>query len=324
MFTPNSRSNNRLLALEQELMGWKTSPQQQQNDLESEELEDEEVKEFPAPYSQQIRFYGEQPQDDYEPEEVESDRLISSPRLNVSRNQSQPFSYVALAHTLNNHANQRWQKNLTHFQSQQHELEPLTDNNILEPPRFSTSASVSISYSPQPPAKNIPSQEKLSLHIPDIHLPEADSAEAFASSEQAFSSDEPSYTSLLQIIQSARQTSPDELEAENLSSVQTIEVAAEAMPSATSSTNAPEKTDSTELTNTDNSLSVLVFTAPNEAIAQPNIDAKKQTKTDDSESVLVDVFEETEIVKPTNQDEQVSVADTNYFFSDAYTSEIYE
>ncbi|WP_414573169.1 hypothetical protein [Nostoc sp. CCY 9925] len=301
MFTPNSRSNNRLLALEQELMGWKTSPQQQQNDLESEELEAEEVEEIPAPYSQQIRFYGEQPQDDYELEEVVSDRLISSPRLNVSRNQSQPFSYVELAHTLNNHANQRWQKNLTHFQSQQHDLEPLTDKNILEPPRFSTSATVSIPYSPQPPGKNIPIQEKLSLHIPDIRLPEADSAEAFASSESVFSSDEPSYTSLLQIIQSARKTSPGESEAENSSSVKTIEVAAEAMPSlsetlpqtATSLTNAPQKIDNEELTNTYNYESALAYTS----------DAM-------------------EVLEDNNQHEKILPEDTNYVFSDEYTLDI--
>lgn len=167
-------------------------------------------------------------------------------------------------------------------------------------------ASVSIPNSPQLPAKNIPSQEKFSLDIPEIHLPEADSAEAFASSEPMYSSDEPSYTSLQQLLQSARQSRPDESEAENLPSVQTIEVAAEAMPSlqealptATSSpsktlpptTNAPQNTDSTELTNTDNFQSVLVSTVLNEAIAQPKIYEEEQIKTDDSDSVLVDVFE---------------------------------
>lgn len=169
----NYSSQNRLLALEKELYRWKQAPQNEQIflltqdepeleeniDIHSDEEFEQEVQESSAPLNYK-----------YMDEFIQMDNL----------------SYSGLASLLSSNTSQRFNRNITQFETQEDELAPLTIN-LEKPIQQSTAKST-----------------KPTLELPQIELPEADSTEFSFVSDNAFSDTEPSYGSLLQSLQEAR------------------------------------------------------------------------------------------------------------------------
>lgn len=198
MFTPNSPSNNRLLALEQELMGWKTSPKPQQAQQEEEEdgmLNSEAETEEVAAWDSEIE----------EVEELEE------------AGETEQFSYGALAKMLQSSSSERFKRNVTQLQAKWNGLESLAEEEetvFAYPSRRNTLPSAPI-HSDRDAPSNCQFSQLPELDLPrsnsspeifDIALPEAEPDAPSPVPNFAFSSGEPSYTSLLQVIQSARQS----------------------------------------------------------------------------------------------------------------------
>lgn len=176
----NYSRQNRLLALEKELYRWKQVQQNEQSyqvTKNEPELEDtlETIEENPDIYSD---------------EEFEQEVQKSSAPLDYKYMDEfikmDNLSYSALASVLSSNTSQRFNRNITQFETQEDELAPLTINiekTIKQPTAKST---------------------KPTLELPEIELPEADSTEFSFVSDNAFSDTEPSYGSLLQSLQEAR------------------------------------------------------------------------------------------------------------------------
>jgi hypothetical protein len=199
MFTSSNSGQNRLLALEQELMGWKASPKPQQAQQEQDEdsmLDSEaEIEEVPA-WDSEIE----------ETEEIEE------------VGEAKQFSYGALAEMLQSNANERFKRNVTQLQAKWDEREPFTEEEetaFVYPSRRDTLPSAPIRSDrdavntfqfSQLPELDLPMSDRTTPSFPDISLPEAEDYTPFPVSSSAFSNGEPSYASLLQVIQSARQS----------------------------------------------------------------------------------------------------------------------
>jgi hypothetical protein len=261
MFTPNSPSNNRLLALEQELMGWKTSPKPQQAQQEQDEqdlrsldgisgnsacvdppkspLKRGTLRKFsplnkggwggspglntdPRGVKGKCVSPDEDGIADYEAETEEVaawDSEIEEVEELEEAGEAEQFSYGGLAKMLQSSASERFKRNVTQLQAKKNGLEPLVEEEetvFAYPSRRDTLPSALIhsdrdalnTYQfSQLPELDLPRSDS-SPELFDITLPEAEPDAPSPVPNFAFSSGEPSYTSLLQVIQSARQSEP--------------------------------------------------------------------------------------------------------------------
>ena len=207
MFASSNSDNNRFLALEQELMGWKNSPTAQREQHEQDEnlmpdceAESEEI----ATQNSEIE----------ETEELEEGGEVEQ------------FSYAGLAEMLQNNAHLKFKRNVTQFQAERETLLlPQQEETVFEYPSHrgtslpgpiaSDRDAVSTFQFSQLPELDLPKSDDPPLSFSDITLPEAEEYTPSPVSSRSFSGDEPSYTSLLQVLQSVRQSdrTPDELEA---------------------------------------------------------------------------------------------------------------
>lgn len=218
MFTSSNSGHNRLLALEQELMGWKTSPKQQQDRLEEDE---DSISDF-EPETEAVEVW------DSKTEEEESNSTNLAP-FEQDRESHQPeqFSYAALAQMLQSDASDRFKRNLAQLPAKREVLEPSIEEEetilpylsrqdvVPSAPIRSDRDAVSAFEFSQLPELDLPMSDRSTPSLFDISLPEAEDYTPSPVSSSPFSSGEPSYASLLQVIQSARQSDriPDELEA---------------------------------------------------------------------------------------------------------------
>jgi hypothetical protein len=207
MFTSSNSGNNRLLALEQELMGWKNSPkaQREQHEQDENSMPDSEAE------AEEVAAQDSEIEETEELEEVEEVEQIS---------------YAGLAEMLQNNANLQFKRNVTQLQAKRDGLLlPQQEETVFEYPSrrdtfppgpiISDRNAVSAFQFSQLPELDLPTSDRAALSFPDITLPEAEEYTPSPVSSSSFSGDEPSYTSLLQVLQSVRQSdrAPDELEA---------------------------------------------------------------------------------------------------------------
>ncbi|NJM59354.1 MAG: hypothetical protein HC849_02740 [Oscillatoriales cyanobacterium RU_3_3] len=198
MFTSSNSGNNRFLALEQELMGWKISPQPQQEQYDRDE-------------NSMLDF-------EVETEEVAAqDSAIEETEELEEVGEAEQFSYTGLVEILQSNANERFRRNVTQLQAKWDGGEPFTEEEetaFTYPSRRDTLPSVPIRSDrhdvsafefSQLPELDLPTIDRAAPSFPDISLPEAEDFTPSPVSSSAFSSSEPSYASLLQVIQSARQ-----------------------------------------------------------------------------------------------------------------------
>jgi hypothetical protein len=208
MFTSSNSGNNRLLALEQELMGWKISPKLQQEQHEQDE--------------------SSMPDSEAETEEIAAqDSAIEETEELEEVGEAGQFSYAGLAEMLQNNANERFRRNVTQLQAKWDGLEslPEEEETVFEyPSRRDAFPSAPIRSDRDPvsafefsqlPELDLPKSDRSTPSLFDISLPKAEDYTPSPVSSSPFSSGEPSYASLLQVIQSARQSdrTPDESEA---------------------------------------------------------------------------------------------------------------
>lgn len=212
MFTSSNSGHNRLLALEQELMGWKTSPKPQQGQQQQEnKIPDSEAE------TEQVAAWDSESEETEELEEA---------------GEAEQLSYGSLAKMLQSNASQRFRRNVTQLQALGDGLESLEEEEetvFAYPSRQDTFSSASILSNQdainafefsQLPELDLPMSDRATSSFPDIPLPEAEEYTPSPVSSNAFSGEEPSYTSLLQILQAAKQgNTTDESEAQTLSTI---------------------------------------------------------------------------------------------------------
>jgi hypothetical protein len=214
MFTTTHSSNNRLLALEAELLAWKRSPKHQHQQTEPNqdwlsEVEDER-----------------ETVDEWETETVEAENsrinpeTISEPQQEhheFSREddlwepEPEPFSYTALADRLNHSTYQPFRRHTHRVEAQPDELEPLPETTLKSPfsPASPPSPVIPVIHDtptplPQFPELDLPIDEPSVPLSFEASLPDAEEDIFSPISSSAFSDEEPSYTSLMQMIQTAR------------------------------------------------------------------------------------------------------------------------
>ncbi|NJR31208.1 hypothetical protein HC762_00140 [bacterium] len=108
MFTSSNSGNNRFLALEQELMGWKISPQPQQEQYDRDE-------------NSMLDF-------EVETEEVAAqDSAIEETEELEEVGEAEQFSYTGLVEILQSNANERFRRNVTQLQAKWDGGEPFTE-----------------------------------------------------------------------------------------------------------------------------------------------------------------------------------------------------
>lgn len=251
MLITNS-SQNRLLALDQTLLGWKQSFQ-----CSHEESSPDQTGQTPS-LAEPLRVMRsdrqEEPEEIWEDEDDDDDRetideyddeWIANDGAEVYSNVLTPpgrFSYRGLANRLESQAKGLDYSRLRQqMQREEKEAESETDGTLFEPFFFSDSRSATAGnplnreqqisstsqFDWQPP---IP--ELAAFSSPDINLPDADFTDAMSSISPGFSEESSSYQSLWQTIQSARQsdrTANDDEAFSSAQTAQTINVEAQAI-----------------------------------------------------------------------------------------------
>lgn len=221
MFTTNHASQNRLLALDQDLLGWKQASPATREEL-LEDLWAEDTSENADPHVEEIAW----DTDEWNTDDAVEDYTYSAPL-------SSDFSYSTLAARLQSRTRRLGYSTYLMTRSTQSDRQtPIIESAAFDQSDFRESDSDLPAIDLPPldlPGMNLRETHSPKTKLPDLNPPDAAPPKFPSVARSEPSENRSSYQSLLQIIQAARQRDNSEDESFSAQSSRTIDVQAQAI-----------------------------------------------------------------------------------------------